>query len=166
MKNLLLTGEPGVGKSTLLRKLMTDRKVCGFVTLKKERDPDGSWPVYIGPATGGSQMLAARVRTDGAERFSDVFDSCGAELLRDIPNDAVAVMDELGFLEDDAARFKENVLRVLTEGPHVIGVVKPRSTQFLDAVRAVPDTLIVQVTADNRNELYYRLSDLLKEWDG
>ncbi|NLV50102.1 MAG: hypothetical protein GXY20_05345 [Clostridiales bacterium] len=165
MKNLLLTGEPGVGKSTLLRKLLAGRKICGFITVKKEREPDGSFPVFIGPAAGGPQRLAARVNTGGGERFSDVFDNFGTELLRDLPNDAIAVMDELGFLEDSAERFKESVLSVLENGPHVIGVIKPRSTRFLDSVRAVPDTLIVHVDENSRNELFSELTNLLKEWD-
>ncbi len=61
-------------------------------------------------------------------------------------------MDELGFLESEAFAFQKKSLEILDGDTPVIGVIKPRSSDFLDLVRKHPRVEILEVTPENRTE--------------
>lgn len=53
-RHLLICGERGVGKSTLIRRLLehSTREVCGFVTKRLPiADENGFFPIYLYPAS-------------------------------------------------------------------------------------------------------------------
>jgi len=68
-------------------------------------------------------------------------------------------MDELGILESDCNLFKDAVIRCLDSDKNVLGVIKNKSSEFLDDIRSRKDTHIIKVTDENRDKI---LSDLRK----
>ena len=158
---LLLTGLPGAGKSTLARAVLeaSGREPRGFYTAKGAPAEDGSVPVFLRPASGeGGPLLVGRVFSDRAEGCPEAFEAA-AGLLEDIPEGSLVVMDELGFMENRAERFKARVLAVMAGDYDIIAVVKPRSTPFLDAVRAVEGAELVRVDETNRETLLRELAE-------
>jgi len=158
---LLLTGLPGAGKSTIVRAMLSasGRVPCGFFTAKGAPSEDGSVPVFLRPASGeGAQRRVGTVYPDRAEGYPEAFDA-SAPLLEGIPEGSLVVMDELGFMEDRAGEFKARVLAVMAGNYDMIAVVKPRSTPFLDAVRAVGGTELVKVDETNREALRLKLTE-------
>lgn len=63
------------------------------------------------------------------------------------------LMDELGFMENEAELFQEAVIETLKSGVPVLGVVKKKSSPFLDRVRALAGVRIIEVTEENRDSL-------------
>lgn len=151
---LLITGVPGVGKSTLINRLVaeSERKIYGFRTKREGTSGNGS--VFIYPASCGPEpRLVATVNPEHTERFPDEFDAAAKELLADIPSGGLVIMDELGFLENRAEIFKRRVLEVMSGPYDIICAVKPRSTPFLDQVRGIPEVELFEVTEENRDDL-------------
>ena len=110
--------------------------------------------------------MVGAVSDAGAERFPDAFDAAADVLLRDIPEGALVVMDELGVMESAAERFKAAVLELLAGRYDVVGAIKPKHTEFLDAVRAVPGVELYEVTEENRAALAKELSAAASEIGG
>lgn len=170
-ENLFLTGEIQVGKSTILRRLLAARphlSLGGFRTVAGPRAPDGGDSVHIIPAAGGTPLtMENRVIRRGsgraAEAFPAVFDQVGAPLLEDSRGCGLILMDEVGRLEDGAARFRRAVLACLDGDAPVWGVVRNLPGALTDAVRAHPRTRLVTVTAENRERV---LAELLLEFSG
>ncbi|MBR6312361.1 MAG: hypothetical protein IKR51_05230 [Oscillospiraceae bacterium] len=149
---LLLTGLPGAGKSTIVRAMLSasGRDPRGFYTAKGAPAEDGSVPVFLRPASGeGEPRLVGRVYPDRAEGCPEAFDASAA-LLEGIPEGSLVVMDELGFMENRAEVFKARVLAVLAGDYDIIAIIKPRSTPFLDAVRAVGGVELIGVDETDR----------------
>lgn len=152
---LLLTGLPGAGKSTIVRAMLSasGRAPRGFYTAKGAPAEDGSVPVFLRPASGeGGPRRVGTVYPDRAEGCPEAFDASAA-LLEGIPAGSLVVMDELGFMENRAEVFKARVLAVLAGDYDIIAVIKPRSTPFLDAVRAVGGVELIGVDETDREAL-------------
>lgn len=167
--HVFLTGQVQVGKSTLIRRVLTAHpawSVGGFRSVTCLGDVPGAvGGVYLlsasepSPVYGPENRVGIRWGERGAEAFPSVFDTMGLDLLSDTQGRDLLLMDELGFLEQNAPLFSQRVLRLL-EGPiPILGVVKPRGTPLLNAVRAHSRTEILEVTPENREGLFPRLQE-------
>ena len=166
-KHILISGERGVGKSTLIEKLLSasSRPRYGFITKMRPAGPDGFRPIYIHPA---GQPVAERVYTEAnsigtcdsrTHRVNlDAFNTLGVQYIREARPDGIIVMDELGFLEAKADAFTAAVLDALQGDIPVIAAVKSRTdVPFLNAVRATPLSEVFSITPENREELFEKL---------
>lgn len=152
--HLFITGGIGSGKSTIIKSILqrARRPVYGFVTQKGPESPLGS-EIRMFPAGGGAGFPIAVCRSEN-EFFADVaaLDEFGTSLLLNIPDGALVLMDELGFLESKAAAFREQVLNTLNRNVTVLGAIKPLPLSFLDAVRNHPNVRLVTVTPETRSQ--------------
>ena len=171
-KHILICGARGVGKSTLIEKLLQacPRPRYGFLTEMEAPGPDGFRPIYIHPAeqprkawtyTEENRIGSCDSRTHLAR--PEVFDALGVRLIREARPEGILVMDELGFFEAQAAAFTAAVLQALTEDIPVIAAVKDRKDiPFLSAVRAAPKAELFILTPENREQLLKQLLPRMK----
>lgn len=149
-EHLFLTGEKGVGKSTLVDHLLAGHRPCGFrtrrVTGVMERPS-----VHLLPANGG-QAAAENLLFYCGAYSCERFDTLGVAVLQDRSGD-VLLMDELGPAESDARAFTAAVLAALDGDLPVLGVLQKADTDFLRAVASHPRVRVVTVTRDNRDAL-------------
>lgn len=164
MSAFLVTGAVGVGKTTLLRRVIdacvSDREIYGFRTEKVSpaENAGETGKVFIYPATSPPDRDTAHCVAEILEGGScvphtEIFETLGAALLSDIPSGAIVMMDELGFLEKAAPKFCEKVLEVISGDFLILGAIKPLSTPFLDAVRKHPAVTLFEITELNRDEV-------------
>ena len=175
-KHILLRGEPGVGKSTLIRRLLeaSDLQPGGFYTKMDKNPGELMHPIYIYPAAlpeaarkRGEENLVGRCGEQGRfkEIFPNVFDTLGSAYLQDTAACRVIVMDELGFLESEAQAFRAAVLQVLDGEVPVLAAVKDRmDVPFLHQVCAHPRAEVVPIDTQNRDALFHRLLPIVKSW--
>lgn len=173
-RHLLICGDVGVGKSTLITRLLahSKRPLCGFATKRiPVPDGDGLCSVYLHPAaqsleerTYGTENCIGKCDSRHAIRFPRVFDTLGVALLT-APENGLILMDELGFLENDAADFRAAVLRALDGETPVLAAVKSRDTAFLQTVKSHPNAELAQITPENRDALYAQLLPQILEWN-
>lgn len=171
MAHALIVGDRGVGKSTLLRRVLLElgQPVFGFET-KKEPVPgaDGSDAQIFLYLTGEprQQTRDNRVGYCRGGRVTAVpgaFDHFAPALLRPVPEGAVIRFDELGFLESGETGFCGAVLARLEGGVPVMAAVKERDTPFLQAVRGHPQCRSFLITRENRERLFGEVLDFMRE---
>lgn len=166
MRHILIVGSNGVGKSTLIRKLISGLSVpvYGMITKKESEGSDGFCPVYIHrcgePRRFSPENLIGKCKSGCSKAFPDAFDRFADKL--DFPYDGVIVLDELGFLESNSPVFTGAVLRLFDQAPLLIAAVRDKQTPFLDAVRAHPRAVCYPISEQNRDAL---TAQLLKETD-
>ena len=174
-KHILLCGPIGVGKSTLIRRLLTEAQMDpgGFFTKKETASGEERSPVYLYPAgvpvesrTRGIENLVGVCDDCGCrEMHPEVFDSLGVACLQSSVGRDVVVMDELGFMESTAPEFCRAVLKALDGDTPVLAAVKDRAgIAFLQQVRAHPKGEVIHITPDNREELFCKLLPIVREW--
>lgn len=165
MKNIFLTGSRGIGKSTLLNRLLKDvaGRVAGFRTLpvydqKQQVVGFGLQDVEEQEEIRPEDMVGLK-HPGGIKAFPETFEGTArAVLARALTSRAgLLVIDELGFLESGAPRFQEQVEICLDSAIPVLGVLKAHDNPFLKRIRQRPDVAVFEVTEENRDRLYEEL---------
>ncbi len=169
--NLLLTGEPGVGKSTVVRETVDllegmDVDVAGAVTLEVRGEDGRTGFEMVDVSTGGSWRIAD-VGFSGPEvgRYgvdaSAVDEAIGMLHLTDAD---LYVVDEVAPMQLKSERFEAVVRELLDRETPVFGAVKKEpSTGFARELHDRDDVEVVEVTRDNRSRLPEDVVDRLLE---
>ena len=77
----------------------------------------------------------------------------------------IILMDELGFLENDARAFQSTVMRALDGETPGLAAVKPKDTPFLRAVRGHENAELVFIDEQNRDALLEKLLPHILWWN-
>ena len=169
---VLLTGQPGVGKTTVIRRFLEGASggTCrGFYT--QELREGGQRVGFLAVTLEGEQITLAHVslpRRWAVGRYGvDVraFEekivptlTVGAE-----PVDLV-VVDEIGKMECFSPLFREAVWQALAGPVPVLGTIARRGGGFIQQVQAHPAVELVEVTRRNRDALPEALLARFRGW--
>jgi nucleoside-triphosphatase len=172
--NVLLTGPPGCGKTTVIRRLIDrlgDLRLRGFYT--DELREHGQRVGFEAVGLSGQRTILAHIRSRSKLRVGrygvdpqDLRPLVEAEL--GAPAEAVAafVIDEIGKMELLCPAFVEAVPRLLDGPVPVVATVALKGQGLIASVKARSDIDLLQVTDANRDslpeELEQRLRDLIK----
>lgn len=152
MKHVLLTGEKGIGKSTLVQRVVSLLGVepGGFITRFDDRSRE-SKRLLIGD--GRDMREVVQVSSGEPPRvFNDVFESYGSELVT--RSAGFVLMDECGRFEARAEKFTACVRQRLDGDVPVLCVVQRVDKPcWLNELLTHPNAWVVEVTASNRDEL-------------
>lgn len=167
----LLIGAPGVGKSTLIRRVLAElnRPVFGFVTKKEDALADGEMgsPIYIykagEPHIRTKDNLAGYCKDKRPTAFGETFDRFALHLNAPVPAGDVVVMDEIGTMETSSKDFCSAVLKLLDGDAPVIAAVKNKDKEFLKTVRSHPNAVCFHITEENREALYEEVLAFIKK---
>lgn len=167
----LIVGDRGVGKSTLIRRVLKelDRPVFGFETKKEEQleDPFRGCPIYIydagKPHCRSAENLIGYHRDTDFGSFTAAFDRYAPRLMAPVPEDALVELDEIGFLEANSEAFCRVVLHLLDDSRPVIAAVKDRDIPFLNRIRQHSNARCFYITRENRDTLYEEVLAFMKQ---
>lgn len=158
--NLLITGRPGSGKTTLIRHLaerFADCSPVGFYTIEVR---EGG--VRVGfdlVSLTGERRPLARTSFPGPCRVGryGVDISGFEEFLSSVPFFApearLVIIDEIGKMECCSGTFRRVVREVLDATTPCVATIAERGVPGLDRVRARADVRVVEVTVANRAHL-------------
>jgi nucleoside-triphosphatase len=165
--NILVTGDPGVGKTTLIVKLagqLKDLNPVGFYTHEIRRD--GRRTGFELVALNGARQVLSHVDIEsrsrvgkygvdvaGFERFLDDLDWSGS----------LFIVDEIGKMECLSSQFQELITEVLDSDSIVVATIARKGPRFISDIGHRDDCVLVEVTRTNRDTL---LSQILKRVEG
>lgn len=159
-KNILLTGAPGCGKTTLIQRVLARLDVAagGFYT--EEIRSVGRRQGFKMVTLDGEEGILAHEDIAGLPRVSrfgvDVasLEAVGvASVQRALEHCNLVVIDEIGPMEFFSEAFKQVVLAALDSDRVVLGTIVQRSKPFSDRIKARSDVDVMTVTRDNRSSL-------------
>ena len=170
----LLTGSPGIGKTTILLKIvealkakgcsvggMVSREVrdggtrVGFEVLNLKTKECG-WLAHVNQKTG-PQVGKYRVNL---EDLNDV--GVGA-IISAVKDCNVVAIDEIGPMELFSVKFKQAVKEAVESGKLLIGVIHWRAKdKLIEMVKAREDAEIFTVTYENKDTLYKHILEKIE----
>ncbi len=158
----LLTGRPGVGKTTIIQTVVArlGMSAGGFYTeeIRERGRRTGFRLVALDGATGvlASVNISSPYRVGKYGVHLHDLERVGVNALwRAIeqPDVSVVVVDEIGKMELFSSSFREAVLAALGSPKAVLATIMARSQPWVDALKARPDATLVEVTPANRQAL-------------
>lgn len=158
--NLIITGPPGIGKSTLIRMVcdaLGDRKITGFST--REIRQDGERQGFELMGLDGQTALLSHVNVKSPFRVGKYGVDIGEfeRFLKTIPffepRVEVVVIDEIGKMECFSALFREITQTALTSDKKVLATVAYRGGGFIAEIKERWDVHLRTLTWENRDHL-------------
>ena len=174
--NVLLTGRPRIGKTTIIQKFIRQCPVSvgGFFTCEirehgmrvgfaieairswDQEDQDGPGEKY--------RAVMAHINCPSPHRVGrygvnvSAIEKVGITALREgMKRAKIIIIDEIGRMEMYSTLFQNEVKNVLDCPLPVLGVIQMKRNPFLDSIRSRGDVNVIQVTPENRDALPDRL---------
>ena len=163
--SFFLTGRPGVGKTTVLLRIVERLKKQGFKVgglVSREVREDGSRVGFkVIDLEDGREGWLAHIRQPVGPRIGKYrvwmrdLESIGVEaILKAVREADVVVIDEVGPMELFSQSFKRAVSEALESDKIVLGTIHYRiKTSFISKIKERQDVVIFKVTRENREGL-------------
>lgn len=157
---MLLTGVPGIGKTTLIRRIagcLERLHPVGFYT--EEITEGGNRRGFSLVSLAGERSVLSRVDFEGPlrvgkyrvdlaafEEFLDSIFSCGLGA-------GVFIIDEIGKMECLSRKFRQLVMELLDSDQLVIATVAKRGNDFIEGIKRREDSIVYELTLANRERM-------------
>ena len=168
-KNLLLTGRPGIGKTTLILKITQSLdNVAGFYT--HELRQGGKRVGFSIKTFTGKEGILSHQNFKSPHRVGryginlEDIDRIAVESVRSglsDPDVRYLVIDEIARMELYSEQFKSVVLMALDSTKLVLATIQIREDPFLNSIKSRPDVRLINVTSRNRDDLPDDLRNML-----
>ena len=166
-KNILITGRPGVGKTTMIRKIseqLKELQPVGFYT-EEIREHGIRKGFELVSFSGNKGVLSHvnirspyhvgkyRVNLKGFELFLD-------SLTLRYDSATFLIIDEIGKMECLSPLFRKLIREILKSEKLFIATISLKGNGFIEEIKRRDDIELVLLTEDNRN---FIRSDILKK---
>lgn len=165
---ILLTGRPGCGKTTTIRRVLADYPgdAGGFYT--QEIREGGARKGFEIITLEGARGILAHVDINSNQRVGkyrldlDTFERLAIPAVQGaVERGALVVIDEIGPMEIRSKGFRRVVMQVIQSGAKILGTIVMRSTPFTDGIKNMEGIEVIEITPDNRREMEKRIVDML-----
>ena len=172
MSACLLTGRPGVGKTSLLREAIGNagESAGGFYT--QEMRNHGVRQGFELVTLDGDKAVLAHVDIRSPHRVGkygvdiEALNRVGVPAIRRaIASSQVVIIDEIGKMEMLSVPFREAVWEALESGERVLGTIMLHSNPLADEIKRHPGVTVIPVTRENHTEVMARLLEWLKKME-
>ena len=168
-EKVLLTGRPGCGKTTLIKRVVNNlpQRAGGFYTEEiRDRGRRSGFKIVT---LDGDEVVFAHVELKTPEHLGkyrldlSALEAVGVKAIREaVQAERLIVIDEIGPMEIRSPIFRDAVNETLDSELPVLATIFARSLPFTDAIKSRPDVTVIEVRPDNREKLVLELSDRIQ----
>lgn len=160
MKKVLLTGRPGIGKTTIIRRFIDELNLpsAGFYT--QEIRESGNRVGFEIVALDGRRNIMAHVDFNKHYRVGKygvdlrAIDEIGTKsILHGLERGVLTIIDEIGPMEILSNKFCDAVMKAIRSSNPILGTIAKHQMDFIDAVKSLEIIKLVEVNMTNRDRI-------------
>jgi nucleoside-triphosphatase len=167
----LITGAPGIGKTTVIMRvaevLKAQGKLVGGMTSKEQRDGEVRKGFLIQDLSNGDQGWLASVNQPDGPRVGKYrvnlhdLENIGAKAIKEATKSAdVIIIDEIGPMELRSLPFKKASQEALNSSKPVIATIHFKAAdEFVTDIKNRSDAELIEVTFHNREGLHNLITE-------
>jgi nucleoside-triphosphatase len=164
-RKILLTGRPGCGKTTLIKRVAKELALPagGFYT--EEMREAGTRVGFKLVTLDGEDAVFAHVDFKTRQRVGkyglnlSTLEAVGVEAIREaVRARQLVVIDEIGPMELRSAIFGAAVSEALDNNVPILATIVARPLPFADQIKERSDVTVIEVRPDNREQLVSELA--------
>jgi nucleoside-triphosphatase THEP1 len=160
MINIVLTGLPRIGKTTIIKAVISklSDKCAGFYTeeIKEQEERVGFQLITLGnnSCTLAHRDISGHTHVGKYGVDLECVEGVGvAAIKKGIKTGKIVIIDEIGKMEILSRAFRLAVLDALDSKSPVMGTMLSKRHPFCDRIRARKDVEVLEVTEKNRDKL-------------
>lgn len=166
--NILITGRPGVGKTTLIKEIAKKfgKSAGGFYT--EEIRKSGQRIGFRIKALDGKTGTLSSIDINSPYRIGKYrvnipeFESIALPAIEDaLANSKIIIIDEIGPMELFSQKFKQAVLKSLDSPNRVIATIKQKGAKFIEQIKSRGEVTIFNLRSDNKEEILNKILECL-----
>jgi len=169
-QTLLLTGRPGIGKTTIIKAVIAQLgdRAGGFYT-EEILGPGGRKGFRLITLAGQSAVIAhidfkSRSQVGRYDVKVDTIDKLGAGAIRSaIEHNPIVIIDEIGKMELFSSPFQSAVLKAVSSPKIVLAAAMLDDHPWLLALKSLPNVTVWEVTKVNRTKLVEQVLGWLQQ---
>jgi nucleoside-triphosphatase THEP1 len=158
-RNILVTGPPRCGKSTLIERVVgrIQKPMTGFFT--REMRQGGKRVGFSITTLDGKEGVLAHQITKSRFRVGkygvnlEHIDKIAVPSMLPSNADEIVVIDEIGKMECFSFLLRQTLLNVLDSPNSVLGSIALKGDKFIQKIRERADVLLIHITDNNRDKL-------------
>ena len=168
MKNILICGPPGVGKTTLIKKILENinLRAGGFYTEEiRENNRRVGFKII---SLDNQEGILAHISIKNSRRVGrygvNIYDleNIGVKSLSQaLRDDDLIIVDEIGKMETFSDKFKDKVLDCLNSEKFVLATIGIGGDKFISKIKERKDIVLFTINIENRDRLIDRISSLI-----
>ncbi len=169
-EKLLITGRPGIGKTTLLKRLalrLADLKPSGFYTEEIRQEGirkgfilkrlDGSLRGILAHLDIQSPYRVGKYGVDikGLEKFL-------LEIETEIFHSRIILIDEIGKMECYSERFRSLVKDLLSSDRVFIATIALKGSGFMEGIKRAEGITVIELNEHNRDSIVSEIEEMIR----
>ena len=165
----MLSGRPGCGKTTLIKRLVSHlaQSAGGFYT--EEIRDRGTRVGFKIVTLAGEEVVFAHVEIESSARLGkyrldlSALEAVGVGAVREaLRRGRLVVIDEIGPMEIRSPVFRDAVNEALDSKAPLLATIFARPLPFTDVIKSRQDVVVIEVRPDNRERLVSELAKRLR----
>jgi len=166
-RTLLLTGHPGVGKTTVVKQVAAalGQRAGGFYT-EEIQGPGGRKGFRLVTLDGRATIMAhvdirSRHRVGRYGVDVSALDAVGVAAVRaaiEASEVTTVVVDEIGKMELFSSEFRGAVIKATSSRKVVVATIMQKEHTWASALKAMPQVTLWEITKANRDEMPGRVT--------
>lgn len=169
--HILICGPRGAGKTTLIARIITETAlpVCGYKTAVDSISADGIKTICMFPVNSGKKegTVIGHSKNKVLDVNYDTFEDLGIRLVTERPDNAILIMDEIGYMETGSERFCREVIEAFDSNVYIIAAIKADDCghEYLQMIKSHPSAAVFDLNESNRQHVYDAVKKIVNSWE-